>query len=65
MGIKTAYLVAYNAAQALGWAAVLGLTVLSIAENGSERYVYETCGFIVCKFRPSCINDVGSSAGAH
>ena len=55
MSLKTAYLVAYNVAQALGWAAVLWLTTLSIINNENEQRVYEAAGFLVCEvFHFSC-----------
>lgn len=51
MEAKKAYLVAYNALQALGWAAVLGLTMGSIARSGHEGSVYEAAGMLVCEKR--------------
>lgn len=47
MGLRTAYLTAYNLAQAAGWAVALWRLALHIAATGSITGAYEVAGSLV------------------
>jgi hypothetical protein len=51
MGLKESYLVLYNVVQALGWAAILGLSTNEIVQTGRTDTVYASAGVLVCEPR--------------
>lgn len=51
MGLKESYLVLYNVVQALGWAAILGLSTNEIVQTGRTDTVYASAGVLVCYYQ--------------
>lgn len=51
--MKEAYLVLYNVVQALGWAAVLGVSALEIHRTSSTDTVFAAAGLLVCESAPA------------
>jgi len=49
--MKEAYLVLYNVVQALGWAAVLGVSALEIHRTSSTDTVFAAAGLLVCYYQ--------------
>jgi hypothetical protein len=53
MGAANTYLLLYNVAQSVGWAAALVQTVLAIARDGSFSNVYAAAGATVSEPQPA------------